>query len=85
MVLLLDDCKAGGDVDYRYIAKELLNEHPQTIAVALSRLPSEQSSQILKLLPSFIQADLVNRIVETDQIPYMVLEEVDRMLVRIMK
>lgn len=72
-------------MDYRRIAKELLNEHPQTIAVALSRLPSEQSGEILKLLPSFIQADLVNRIVETDQLPALVVEEVDRMLDRLLK
>ncbi len=40
-------------MDYRRIAKELLNEHPQTIAVALSRLPAEHAGEILKLLPGF--------------------------------
>ncbi len=50
-------------MDYRHIAKELLQEHPQTIAVALSRLPAEHSAEIIALLPAFIQADLVNRIV----------------------
>lgn len=72
-------------MDYRRIAKDLLNEHPQTIAVALSRLPSEHAGEILKLLPSFIQADLVSRIVETDHLPAVVVEEVDRMLDRLMK
>ena len=70
-------------MEYRRIARELLQEHPQTIAVALSRLPAEHSAEIIKLLPAFIQADLVNRIVQTDQLPTMVVEEVDRLLDRL--
>lgn len=70
-------------MEYRRIAKGLLQEHPQTIAVALSRLPAEHSAEILKLLPAFIQAELVNRIVQTDQLPSMVVEEVDRLLDRL--
>lgn len=72
-------------MDYRHIAKELLNEHPQTIAVALSRLPAEHAGEILKLLPGFIQADLVNRIVQTDQLPTVVVEEIDRLLDRLIR
>lgn len=72
-------------MDYRRIAKELLNEHPQTIAVALSRLPAEHAGEILKLLPGFIQADLVNRIVQTDQLPTIVIEEIDRLLDRLIR
>ena len=72
-------------MDYRFIAKELLNEHPQTIAVALSRLPAEHAGEILKLLPGFIQADLVNRIVQTDQLPTVVVEEIDRLLDRLIR
>lgn len=67
-------------MNYRAIAKGLLQEHPQTIAVALSRLPAEHSSEILKLLPAFIQADLVNRIVQVDQLPAEVVAEIDAML-----
>jgi len=72
-------------MDYRRIAKEFLNEHPQTIAVALSRLPAEHAGEILKLLPGFIQADLVNRIVQTDQLPTVVVEEIDRLLDRLIR
>lgn len=72
-------------MDYRRIAKELLNEHPQTIAVALSRLPAEHAGEILKLLPGFIQADLVNRIVQTDQLPTVAVEEIDRLLDRLIR
>jgi len=72
-------------MDYRRVAKELLNEHPQTIAVALSRLPAEHSAEFMKLLPAFIQADLVNRIVQTDQLPSIVVEEIDRLLDRLIR
>ena len=72
-------------MDYRFIAKELLNEHPQTIAVALSRLEATHASEIMKLLPGFIQADLVNRIVQIDQLPDLVLEEIDQLLKRLVR
>lgn len=72
-------------MDYRFIAKELLNEHPQTIAVALSRLEATHAAEIMKLLPGFIQADLVNRIVQIDQLPDLVLEEIDQLLKRLVR
>lgn len=72
-------------MDYRSIAKSLLQEHPQTIAVALARLPAEHSGEILKLLPSFIQADLVTRIVQIDQLPAEVIEEIDALLDRLLR
>ena len=72
-------------LNYRQIAKGLLQEHPQTIAVALARLPAEHSAEIMKLLPSFIQADLVNRIVQVEQLPDFVLDEVDSLLGRLLK
>ena len=67
-------------MNYRSIAKGLLNEHPQTIAVALGRLPAEHSAEIIKLLPDFIQVDLMNRIVQIDQLPNEVIEEIDALL-----
>lgn len=67
-------------MNYRAIAKALLNEHPQTIAVALARLEPQHAGEILKLLPAFIQADLMERIVRTDQLPDEVLEEIDALL-----
>lgn len=67
-------------MNYRNIAKALLNEHPQTIAIALTRLPAEQAGEILKLLPSFTQADLLQRISQTDELPAEVVEEIDALL-----
>lgn len=67
-------------MNYRSVAKRLLQEHPQTIAVVLARLPNEHSSEIMKLLPDFIQADLMNRIVQVDLLPNEVLEEIDTLM-----
>ena len=72
-------------MNYRAVAKELLGEHPQTVAVALARLPSEHSSEIIKLLPAFMQADLLNRMVNVEQLPPEVLEEIDAMLDRLLR
>jgi flagellar motor switch protein FliG len=72
-------------MNYRQIAKGLLQEHPQTIAVALARLEPEHSSEIIKLLPTFIHADLISRIVRIDQLPDEVLEEVDLLLNSLLK
>jgi len=67
-------------MNYRAVAKNLLREQPQTIAVVLARLQQEHSSEIMKLLPDFVQADLVSRIVHIDQLPDEVLEEVDALI-----
>ena len=72
-------------MNYRAIAKGLLQEHPQTIAVALSRLEPEQAGEILKLLPAFIQADLVTRIVQIDQLPAEVVQEIDALLDQLLR
>jgi len=67
-------------MDYRAVAKNLLRERPQTIAVVLARLDQEHSSEIMKLLPDFVQADLVSRIIHIDQLPDEVLEEIDALI-----
>lgn len=70
-------------MNYRNVAKRLLQEQPQTIAVALARLPAEHSGEIIKLLPAFLQADLMTRIVRIDQLPEEVLEAVDALLAEV--
>lgn len=72
-------------MDYRAVAKILLQERPQTMAVLLARLPTEHSSEIVKLLPAFVQADLLDRIVRIDQLPNEVLVEIDTLLDSLMR
>lgn len=64
-------------MNYRAIAKKLSQEQPQTIAVLLARLQAQDAGEIVKLLPDFVQADLMQRIVHVDRLPDEVLAEVD--------
>lgn len=72
-------------MEYRRIAELLLQEHPQTVAVALSRMAPLHAAAVLKLLPAYLQADLMQRIVQTDQLPAPVLEEIDRLVARLIR
>ncbi|MCH7866243.1 MAG: flagellar motor switch protein FliG [Myxococcales bacterium] len=45
-----------------FIANELKDEHPQTIAVILAQLSSERGAQIIKELPDGVQSDVLLRI-----------------------
>ena len=65
---------------------QLLNfiqdEHPQTIALILSYLPSAQSSMIVAALPLEKQADVAKRIAKMDRTSPDVIKEVERVLER---
>ena len=63
---------------------QLLNfiqdEHPQTIALILSYLPSAQSAQIISALPPEKQADVAKRIAMMDRTSPDVIQEVEAVL-----
>ena len=65
-------------------ASQLLNfiqdEHPQTIALILSYLPSAQAAQIIGALPSEKQADVAKRIAMMDRTSPDVIEQVESVL-----
>jgi flagellar motor switch protein FliG len=65
---------------------QLLNfiqdEHPQTIALILSYLPSAQASLIVSALPLEKQADVAKRIAKMDRTSPDVIKEVERVLER---
>ena len=65
-------------------ASQLLNfiqdEHPQTIALILSYLPSSQAAQIIGALPSEKQADVAKRIAMMDRTSPDVIEQVEAVL-----
>ncbi len=58
------------------------NEHPQTIALVLSYLDSEQSAQILSDLPQELQADIAKRIAVMDSTSPEIIAEVEQILER---
>lgn len=65
---------------------QLLNfiqdEHPQTIALILSYLPSGQSATVISALPPEKQADVAKRIAMMDRTSPDVIKEVERILER---
>ena len=65
---------------------QLLNfiqdEHPQTIAMILSYLPSSQASMVIGALPPEKQADVAKRIAKMDRTSPDVIKEVERVLER---
>ncbi|WP_042223772.1 flagellar motor switch protein FliG [Oceanobacillus manasiensis] len=56
------------------------NEHPQTIALVLSYLDSEQSGQILSALPQEMQADIARRIATMDSTSPEIITQVEQVL-----
>ncbi len=56
------------------------NEHPQTIALILSYLDSEQSAQILSALPDTVQADIARRIATMDSTSPEIITAVENIL-----
>ncbi|NLL80133.1 MAG: flagellar motor switch protein FliG [Clostridiales bacterium] len=65
-------------------ASQLLNfiqdEHPQTIALIMSYLPSHQASIVLSALPPDKQADVAKRIAMMDRTSPEVVKEVEKVL-----
>ena len=65
---------------------QLLNfiqdEHPQTIALILSYLPSAQASMVVSALPPEKQADVAKRIAKMDRTSPDVIKEVENILER---
>ena len=55
-------------------------EHPQTIAVVLAKLKPKQTSEIVALLPQELQAEVVIRIAEVDQVSPDILAEIDEVI-----
>lgn len=52
-------------------------EHPQTIALILSYLPSEKSAEILNLFPDATKGDIALRIVTIGQVQDEIIRDVD--------
>ncbi|MGN7407540.1 MULTISPECIES: flagellar motor switch protein FliG [unclassified Sporosarcina] len=58
------------------------NEHPQTIALILSYLESEQAGMILSSLPQEVQADIAKRIATMESTSPEVISEIEAVLER---
>ncbi len=70
------------NMDGKTIANFLSQEHPQTIAVILAKLKPKQSGEVIAHLPQELQADVVMRIADVDQVSPEILAEIDEVIKR---
>ncbi len=67
-------------MDSKAIANFLSQEHPQTIAVIVAKLKPKQTSEIIGYLPKELQAEVVIRIADVDQVSPEILAEMDEVV-----
>lgn len=68
--------------DPRQLLNFIQNEHPQTIALILAYLSSDQSAQILSALPQGKQSEVAQRIATMDRTSPEIIKEVETVLER---
>lgn len=68
--------------DVSQLLSFIQDEHPQTIALILSYLPSGQAAQVISTLPPEKQADVARRIAQMDRTSPDVIKDVERVLER---
>lgn len=69
-------------IDVRSIANLIKGEHPQTIALILVHLDSDQAGQIVGLLPQAIRADVVLRMATIESVSPAVVKEIEEVLTK---
>lgn len=68
------------EMDARVLANFLRAEHPQTIALVMAHLGEEKAAQVLSHLPSGLQFEVINRIVNLETVPADIVREIDEAL-----
>lgn len=69
-------------MDSRSIAEIIRYEHPQIIAIVLSHLESDQSAEILEMLPENMHTDIMLRIANLEGVSPQALMELDDIMER---
>lgn len=69
-------------VDAKSLSAFLVNEHPQTVAVILAHLEPEKKGEVLKRLPETLQAEVVLRMANLDNVAPELIAEIDAVLKR---
>jgi flagellar motor switch protein FliG len=62
------------------LANYLKNEYPQTIAVVMSKIRSEQAARVLAVLPESLALDVVNRMIKMESVQKDVIERIEQTL-----
>ncbi len=68
------------DVDPKMLADFTKTEHPQTIALILVHLRSEQAAQMLEYFPPALQCEITKRMATLKGVPHEFIEEVAKTL-----
>jgi flagellar motor switch protein FliG len=68
------------DADAELMAELLSQEHPQTIAAALSRLGSEQGAAVFAALPALLQVDVLDRLATLEPADEGAVQDVESQL-----
>lgn len=68
------------NVSEAVLAAYLKNEHPQTVAVILSKLRSEHAARVLAELPRELSVDVIQRMLRMDTVQKAVLVQVEQTL-----
>jgi flagellar motor switch protein FliG len=76
------ECLAASfeEVAPQTLAEVLAREHPQVVALTLGHLRARQAAGVLAALPEALQADVVHRMIELQEVPAEVLGEVRDLL-----
>jgi flagellar motor switch protein FliG len=72
--------KGIGKVSAKLLAQILRNEHPQTLALILANLPSEQAADLLTKLPAGVRTEILMRLAKLESVPEEMLMAVDKVL-----
>lgn len=67
-------------VDAKSLSTFLVNEHPQTVAVILAHLEPEKKGDVLRRLPESLQAEVVLRMANLDNVDPELIAEIDKVL-----
>lgn len=67
-------------VDAKSLSTFLVNEHPQTVAVILAHLDPEKKGEVLRRLPESLQAEVVLRMANLDNVDPELISEIDKVL-----
>lgn len=68
------------NVSPRILSQILRSEHPQTLALILGHLQSEQAAELLTNLPAGVRAEVLMRLAKLEAVAEDMLMEVDRVL-----
>ncbi len=67
-------------LDMRVLAEFVRSEHPQTIALILSQLLAEESSEVLAALPDTLQLEVIDRLAHLENVSPEMLRDVAHVL-----